>query len=72
MQIEPDKNWDVCVTKDVAMCEAVLNMNEDDELWIFVKSQVVVLCKLVTSKSSDDILIDSNSEKILWQNVDGI
>ena len=70
VEFEPDKNWVVDGTKDVSMHEATLNMNEEDELWIFIQSQVeLFLGKLVTGKARDDI--GSNSDKVLWQNVDG-
>ena len=40
MQFENIKNWDVDGQEDFAMHEAALNVKEEDELWIFLKSQV--------------------------------
>ena len=72
MKFETENIWDVDGIKDVVMHEAAINMNEEDGFWIFKKSQVDLLCELVTSKANDDVLIGRNSEKVLLQNVDGI
>ena len=66
IQFKLVKNWDVHGIKDVTMCEATLNMNEEDELCTFIKSQSETFFgKLVTDKASDDMRIGSNSGNIL-------
>ena len=40
MQFETEKICDVDGIKDARTYEATLNMNEGDELWVFIKSQV--------------------------------
>ena len=40
MNFETEKIWDVDGIKDVVMHEAAIKMNEEDEFWMFKKSQV--------------------------------
>ena len=55
------------------MNNSEINMSEDDNLWTFIEAQVeIVLGKLVTGKSSKNVLIHQHSDRALWQNIYGI
>ena len=73
LQIETHESWDICGTDEAKMRDDAINMIEEDDLCKFIQTQVkIFLGTLVTSKSSNDTLTKHHSDKVLWQNIDGI
>ena len=53
------------------MREDALHMNENDEIWMLIKSQLeFFLGKFIIGKTSECAFIDSNNKKKLWESIE--